>query len=196
MKTDASGKEAQERPAIERGDASHAGKSSNKQTEPVTRNVQAIADLERKVLGDRKQFSRLSEFFTKIAASPAFIAGHLIVFSGWIILNATHVVTFDPHPFDILNLTLTFEAIILTSVVLIAQRDLRRLADMRGHLDLQVNMLAEQELTAILGLLNQVCAKLGIDPKKAEPDVEQLAKDTDVRKIVTALEEGLDEQPR
>lgn len=172
----------------------HNGQSSNKHTdpEPVIRNVQAIVDLEKKALEERKNFSRLSEVVSNLAASPAFIAGHCIVFGVWIIVNTTSF-AFDRRPFDLLNLILAFEALLLTSVVLIAQRDMKRIADMRGHLDLQVNILAEQELTAILALLNRICRRIGIDPKTAEPDVEQFAQDTDLRTIATVLEKTLED---
>ena len=173
-------------------DAAHSGHSSNKQTQPpVIRNVQAIADLEKKTLEERAHITRLSELATKIAGSGKFIAGHLAVFGIWMVVNTTRF-AFDRKPWDILNLILTFEAIVLTSIVLIAQRDMKRVADLRAHLDLQVNILAEQELTAILGLLNKVCAKLGIDPKRTDPDVEQLAQDTDVTTIATVIEKSLD----
>jgi len=170
----------------------HTGQSSNKQTQAgVIRNVAAIADLEKKTLDDRAHIGRLSELATKVAGSGKFLAGHLLFFAVWMVLNTTRF-AFDRKPWDILNLILTFEAIVLTSIVLIAQRDIRRVADLRAHLDLQVNILAEQELTAILGLLNRVCAKLGIDPKRTDPDVEQLAKDTDVKTIATVIEKSLD----
>ena len=193
MSANDAGKDAEKRAPVDRRQSSHTGNPSNKQSEAhVIRNVRAITDLERQLSDDRKQVSRISELFTKMAASPAFIAGHVIIFSGWIIFNAARV-SLDPPPFNLLNLALTFEAIILTSIVLIAQRDLRRLADRRAHLDLQVNILAEQELTAILGLLNQICVRLGIDPRKAEPDAEHLATETDVRTIAEALEKNLDD---
>lgn len=193
MSADDARKDAEKRTPADGRQSGHAGQSSNKQSDAhVIKNIQAITDLERQLSEERKQVSRISELFTKMAASPAFIAGHVIVFSGWIIFNAARF-SYDPPPFNILNLALTFEAIILTSIVLIAQRDLRRLSDRRAHLDLQVNILAEQELTAILGLVNQISARLGIDPRETPPDVEQLAKDTDVRTIAAALEKNLDD---
>jgi uncharacterized membrane protein len=63
-------------------------------------------------------------------------------------------------------------------------------------LDLQVNILAEQELTAILGLLNQVCKRLDIDAKSTEPDVEALSKDTNLETIATVLEQTLEEDQK
>ncbi len=171
-------------------DDRHAHGRSKKQTDPpIIRNVQAIADLERKILDERTHVNRLSEFATRIAGSPAFIVTHLVLVAGWFVLNSTRF-AFDRNPFNLLNLILALEAIVLTSIVLIAQGDSRRIADMRAHLDLQVNILAEQELTAILGLLNQICDRVGIDPTEAEPDVEQLAKDTDVKTIATVIEKN------
>jgi uncharacterized membrane protein len=63
-------------------------------------------------------------------------------------------------------------------------------------LDLQVNILAEQELTAILGLLNQVCKRLDIDVESTEPDVEALAQDTNLETIATVLEQTLEEDQK
>jgi uncharacterized membrane protein len=65
-----------------------------------------------------------------------------------VVVNTTRY-AFDQTPFNLLNLILALEAIVLTSIVPISQSDLRRLSDLRAHLDLQVNILAEQELTAI-----------------------------------------------
>jgi uncharacterized membrane protein len=161
---------------------------------PVDRNVQAIVDLERKALDERPHINRFTDIASRMAARPAFIVIHLLVFAGWLMVNTTQF-AFDRNPFNLLNLVLSFEAIVLTSIVLNAQTEVRRIWERRAHLDLQVNILAEQELTAILGLLNQVCDRLGIE-KKSDPELEQLSKDTDVRSIATAIEKKLDEAPK
>lgn len=162
---------------------------------PVVKNVQAIADLERRMLEERNHINRLSEMATRAAGSPAYIVLHLVLFGGWVMINTTRY-AFDRSPFSLLNLILAFEAIVLTSIVLISQSDLRRLTDLRAHLDLQVNILAEQELTAILGLLNQICRRLDIDVESTEPEVEVLAKETDLETIATVLEQTLEEDQK
>jgi uncharacterized membrane protein len=162
--------------------------------QPVDRNVQAVVDLERKALDERTHTNRFSEIATKMASSGAFIVVHVLIFAGWLIVNTTRF-AFDRNPFNLLNLILAFEAIVLTSIVLNAQTELRRISERRAHLDLQVNILAEQELTAILGLVNQLCDRLGVD-KKSNPTMEQLSKDTDVRSIATAIEKKLEETPK
>ena len=160
---------------------------------PVVKNVHAIAELERRMQEERKHISRLSDIATRVAGSTPFILGHLALFAGWVVLNTTRF-AFDMAPFNLLNLILALEAIILTSIVLISQSDLRRISDLRAHLDLQVNILSEQELTAILGLLNKVCKHLDIDVHSAEPAVEALAKETDLEKIATVLEKTLEHE--
>jgi uncharacterized membrane protein len=159
--------------------------------QPVDRNVQAIVDLERKALDERTHVHRFSDIATKMASSAAFIVVHVVIFAGWLIVNTTQF-AFDRNPFNLLNLILAFEAIVLTSIVLNAQTELRRISERRAHLDLQVNILAEQELTAILGLLNQLSDRLGVE-RKSDPELEQLSKDTDVASIATAIEKKLDE---
>ena len=163
------------------------------QEPPVLKNVQAIAELERRLLDERKHINRLSNVAAKIAGRSSFIVGHLALFAGWLFLNTTHY-AFDRSPFNLLNLILALEAIILTSIVLISQGDLRRVSDLRAHLDLQVNILAEQELTAILGLLNQICKQLEIDVDTTQPQVEAFSKETDVETIATVLEKTMEEE--
>ena len=53
----------------------------------------------------------------------------------------------------LLTLAVSLEAIVLTGFVLMAQNRMTLQADKRAHLDLQVNLLAEQKLTAIEGNL-------------------------------------------
>lgn len=58
-----------------------------------------------------------------------------------------------------------------------------RLADRRAHLDLQINLLAEQELTAILKVVCLIADKAGVDLTTCEPNLDQLLGRTDVKAI-------------
>jgi hypothetical protein len=53
---------------------------------------------------------------------------------------------------------------------------------------LQINLLAEQELTAILRVLCAVGEKAGIDVTSCDPRVEQFRSQTNVREIAAKLE--------
>jgi hypothetical protein len=55
-------------------------------------------------------------------------------------------------------------------------------------------MLAEQELTVVLQLLQKLCQHTGTDVKSAAHQVQGFSETTDVHKLATELEEKLPDQ--
>lgn len=164
---------------------------------PVQRNVKKIAELERDALHTRSPFDRFIDGVTGLAGSPAFVVFHAVWFGGWIGANLLRKPPLDPYPFSLLTLVVSLEAIILTSFVLMSQNRMARQADKRAHLDLQINLLAEEELTAILQILRQLCAASGSTAAVNERAIEPLLKETDVHKIAAAIDrEWPDPEPR
>jgi len=162
--------------------------------EPTTRNIEAIAALEREALHERSTIDRLSDAVTAAAGSAGFIIAHVAFFTVWITLNVTGRVTFDPYPFNFLVLMVSLEAIFLTSIVLMTQNRMTRQADKRAHLDLQVNLLAEQELTAILQMLQALCQRAGVEVTIRDARVEQLVQQTDIHQLANALDRELTDE--
>jgi len=160
--------------------------------EPAARNIEAIAALEREALHDRTRLDRFTDAVTAAAGSPLFIVGHAIGFTAWIAVNLMSDRPFDPYPFGLLMLVVSLEAIFLSAAVLMTQNRMQRQADKRAHLDLQVNLLAEQELTAILGMLTAITKRLGIAAPGKVANVEQLLDETDIHTIATAIDRELD----
>ena len=158
---------------------------------PAARNIEAVAAIERAVLRERSGLDRLTDAVTAAAGSRSFIVGHVIWFGVWIALNVTGEASFDPFPFSLLMLVVALEAIFLSAVVLMTQNRMQRQADRRAHLDLQINMLAEQELTAILQMLKAISQRLGVEVPPADGLIEQLARDTDIHTISAALDREL-----
>ena len=66
-----------------------------------------------------------------------------------------------------------------------------RQAERREHLDLQINMLAEQESTATLKLLRRLCEHEGIDLAAFDAETRQLEKKTNVEDLVTQIDRKL-----
>ena len=85
----------------------------------------------------------------------------------------------------------SLEAIFLSLLVLMTQNRLTKDADKRAQLDLQINMLAEQESTATLRMLEKICQHLGI--AHAVDEAQQLAKNTDVNRLAKTLDDQLTE---
>jgi uncharacterized membrane protein len=153
-----------------------------------------MVELAQQARDDRTSLDRLTDSVARIAGSTAFIAAHAVWFTGWIVLNSTRI-AFDPYPYGLLNVVVALEAVFLTSVVLLTQNNQTKLADRRAGLDLQVNLLAEQELTAMLRMLHKLCVQAGVDVAIRDERVHQLLVETDVRQIAIALDLGLDEAP-
>jgi uncharacterized membrane protein len=65
------------------------------------------------------------------------------------------------------------------------------MADRRAHLDLQVNLLAEQEITTILKLVQEIRTHLGIASTENDADIERQLVPTDVQQLSTELEQHL-----
>jgi uncharacterized membrane protein len=162
-------------------------------TDPTVQNVRAIAELERQMVHERSPLQRITDTITRLAGSGVFLALHAAWFTSWIVLNrGPH--PFDPYPFSFLTMTVSLEAIFLTGIVLMSQNRMTRQADRRAHLDLQVNLLAEQELTAILQMLYALCQKAGTCAKVSDERVEQLLRQTDIVQLAVALEKELPAQ--
>jgi uncharacterized membrane protein len=164
---------------------------------PTQFNIAAIAKLEEEALDRRTHTERQSDAVVRFIGSPKFLLLHVILVAGWISANLNlipGVNAFDPFPFGILALFVSSEGVFLTIFVLISQNRMSRQAERRAHLDLQVGMLAEQELTMVLQMLQKLCQHAGVDVKSATQQVQGFSETTDVHKLATELEEKLPEQ--
>jgi uncharacterized membrane protein len=162
--------------------------------QPSERNVSAIAELERKERRRRTVGDRLGDAVNRMTGSTAFAITHFVWFAAWIAINTgavRGVPAFDPFPFSLLTLIVSLEAIFLTVFVLMSQNRMTREADKRAHLDLQVDMLAEQELTALLHMLYQLCKKMNVAVDLPHERIRQLLGDTDVRKLAHEIDDRL-----
>ena len=165
-----------------------SGKSS-----PSTRNVNTIARLEKEALHHRTATDRLGDRIAYFAGSGPFIVIHVFWFTVWVILNSrwfSKIPPFDPFPFTFLTMIVSLEAIFLTAFVLMSQNRLTRQAEKRAHLDLQINVLTEQELTMALRMLERLCVKAGVEPEDSHL-FSELFKETDLLKLMKELEKNL-----
>ncbi len=137
---------------------------------------------------------RLTDAITAAAGSPAFVIVHAIWFTIWIAINVTGTATpFDPFPFGALTLIVSLEAIFLTGFVLMTQNRMTHQAEKRAHLDLQVNMLAEQELTMLLQMLTRLCEHQGVPVPAYDAQVEAMSRETDIHKLSAQLDREMDQ---
>jgi uncharacterized membrane protein len=164
---------------------------------PAQYNIDAIAKLEHDALNRRTVTERVSDVITRLVANLGFLLAQLILISGWSLVNL-HLIpglkAFDPFPFGVLALIVSLESVFLTIFVLISQGRMARQSERRSHLDLQVGMLSEQELTTILKMLQKLCQHVGVNVDSSKQEVRSFSKTTDVHKLASELEDKLPEE--
>lgn len=161
---------------------------------PTNPNIEAIAKLEHEALLRRTPTERASDAITKLIGTTAFLLLQVFLVLSWSAINLSlipGVKAFDPFPFGILALVISSESVVLTIFVLISQNRMARQAEKRSHLDLQVGMLAEQELTAIIQMQHKICQHLGIEVESAKHEQKGFSDTTDVGKLASDLEDRL-----
>ncbi len=159
-------------------------------------NVEAIAKLELKELHRRSSGEMVSDFFVSLMGSMPFLIFHVVWFGAWFAVNLNAVPgvrAFDPFPFGILTLIVSSEGVFLAIFILISQNRMTRQSDKRAHLDLQVSMLAEQEMTMMLRMQRKVCEHLGVEVENVRHEAKRLMEQTDVDTLVEKLEEKMPE---
>lgn len=139
--------------------------------ELTKRNVELVARLQHVAERDRTVGERVADGVAATVGSWPFIIIQSVVLVIWMLLNVLAWVRhWDPYPFILLNLALSFQAAYASPIIMMSQNRAAKLADHRNQLDLQINMLAEQESTEVLRMLRLLCESAGIavEDKNAE----------------------------
>jgi uncharacterized membrane protein len=169
----------------------------NKQTSAPTSaqsNINTVVALEEQALQKRTTADRLSDVIANFVGSMRFVLLHLIWFSAWTVINTGVVwgkLKFDPYPYQLLCMLVSLEGVLLSTFVLVKQNRMSQRADQRAHLDLQVNLLSEKEVTKMLQLQKLICARLEIQEAFDDDEVNELSSVTAVDNIARELEQKI-----
>jgi uncharacterized membrane protein len=142
-------------------------------------NIKEIKAWERALAHHRSRIERLSDTVTQVAARGPMLLVHVGWFVTWIVANLDLIpglAPFDPFPFQLLTMIVSLEAIFLSLFVLASQNRLTHQADMRANLDLQIDLLAEREMTAVLRLLQDIARHLDVPLSVTPEQIRDLAK--------------------
>src|SRR5258708_19988740 len=99
---------------------------------------------------------RVADKLATVMGSWAFIIIQSIILTFWITLNViAYINHWDPYPFILLNLALSFQAAYAAPIIMMSQN--RHAANYRliAHQDYVVNIKAEDELKSIMTHLEQ-----------------------------------------
>jgi uncharacterized membrane protein len=159
-------------------------------------NVAIIAEMEKAADQRRTRAERIADRIAAAVGSWPFLIIQTIILIIWIVLNVTAWIRhWDPYPFILLNLALSFQSAYTAPIIMISQNRQAKLSERRNHLDLQINMLAEQETTEIIRLLRLLCEHAGVCLDKDENGraFEEETKHAEIlRQIRGELEDRID----
>ena len=157
--------------------------------EITRRNVRTVRELEALAVADPSFADRTASFVARFAGSIYFVLAHAILFGAWIVFNSLPGLPhFDPFPYTLLTMFGSLESIFIASFILIAQNYSMRLSERRAQLDLQVNLLAEQENTKTLQMLDAIARKVGAQCG-SDPEVAALAEATRIDSLARQIDE-------
>lgn len=109
---------------------------------------------------------RIADNMSSFFGSNVFLTFNALVFIFWIIVNTNMIKgleAFDPFPFMLLTTIVSLEAIFLSIFVLIAQNRSSKIDDLREEIHLQLNFIAEREITKLMKMTSLLLEKNGID---------------------------------
>lgn len=168
---------------------------------PISQNVEAIRAFYTREEQKISRSQRVLETISGFVGRPLFLVSSLLFVALWIVANVFAPqlgwVVFDPPPFAWLQGIFSLGALLTATVVLIKQNRLAKLEELRAHLDLQVNLLAEQKATKLIDLIEELRRDLPMVKDRSDPEAAALKQPTDPNVVLATLDERREkEEPR
>lgn len=152
---------------------------------PEIKSVKGRADQRRRLS------ERIADKLTLAFGSMAFLILNIVWFVVWITINVgliPGIEPFDPFPFSFLTMVVSLEAIALAIIVLMSQNRAAKIADLREEVDLEIDRMAEAELTKVLQLVSLIAERQGHD-LSGDHELQEMVQPSDHEKIERALEQ-------
>ena len=160
------------------------------------KNVETIAQVEQQLVGRQTRLDRIGDTVARFFGTLRFIIAHALFLAGWFVVNLGLIASvrpFDPYPFPFLSLIIGIEFISLTAFVLMNQNLQSRRESQWAHLNLQLAMLAEHEVTKNMQMLQLICKHLGLVEPTGDHELKELIETTPVTSLVEEIAHKLGE---
>jgi uncharacterized membrane protein len=144
----------------------------------IGRNIAAVQAFFERQANDLSASQRLAERIARAVGRPSSLALLVGIVVGWIVINTLlpffgHE-ALDPAPYFWLQGLVSLTALLITTVVLIKQNRVARLAEQRDHLDLKVMMLIEQKAAKLIDLIEEMRRDAPDLPNRHDPRASAL----------------------
>jgi len=155
----------------------------------LERNMQALQERRLREESSATFEDRIAQAITRFTGSMRFVYIHVAIFGAWILCNVGLIPgapRFDPS-LVILAMVASVEAIFLSTFVLISQNRISAAADRRAELDLQVSLLAEHEITKLVGLVRAIAEHQGLDVR-TDAELDEIQRDIAPEVVLDEIE--------
>ncbi len=146
-----------------------------------------------KAAAKRTTIEKIADRMTTIFGSVGFLLLNTCVFIFWILINTDQIkgiASFDPFPFNLLTTIVSLEAIFLAIFVLISQNRDSKVDDLREETHLQLNLIAEREITKLMKMIALLLEKQGIDLSQ-DPELNKMIRPVSEEEIEKRLEKEI-----
>jgi len=149
--------------------------------------IAEVVELEQREKLSMSFSDHIASFVTAVVGSMAMVWLNLLWFAAWIGGHESGILHIDPFPYGLLTMIVSLEAIFFSLFVLIAQNRQAQLADKRAKLDLQINVIAEHEVTKVIQMVEQLQRHLGLT--QPDEEIASMRSPTRVEALAEAMEE-------
>lgn len=175
-------------------------KEPSEQIPALARNRVPIVNFLNKGLKSYTEFEEkwsdtLAKFLTKSFGTLRFLNLILFLIFLWFILNlglVPGVSPFDLYPFNSLVLIVQLFGIVLSIIILISQNQETRINEVRQQMDFEINVRAENEITKILHMIEEIHTELGI--AKVDKELEKMKETTSISEIKENVEQVIEKK--
>jgi uncharacterized membrane protein len=156
-------------------------------------NIELVLRLREEAWRHRTPGERLADAVGSLVGHGGFVALHAVLFLAWAAFNTRLVPwlpQFDPYPFNLFGVLISLEALVVAAFVLIKQNRQGMMAERRAHLELQMILLTEKEVTKLIRIMERVTSHLGI-PDAVDGETHELGEVTEVEGMFRTLHDKL-----
>jgi uncharacterized membrane protein len=163
--------------------------SNSRLAQVLERNIRLLQQRHQKEEARASAQTRFARAITDFAGSMVFVYLHVLIVSAWIVLNVGWIPGIRPWDpsFVILAMIASVEAIFLSTFVLITQNRMAATAERRAQLDLQINLLAEHEVTKLIRMVSAIADHLNIETERG-PQIDELKNDIAPEAVLDEIE--------
>jgi uncharacterized membrane protein len=160
----------------------------------ILEHIETIARHEQEFYAKRSRADRIADGVAGFAGNFSFVLIHLAIFFAWVVVNTTQIISiphFDPTPFPLLDTLVALEAILLASFILMRQSGLAKRVDERDHLMLQILLLTEREVSAVVKMNQQIAERVGLRAISKDEEIREMAEPTSIDTVAQTIQENL-----